>query len=347
MTSSLQQHMTNFSVLAPLLTGLGQGLLSGPGGGRAGLAQGLQGMQQMLMQRQREEALNQLNLPDNMKGILGALGPQGQNQILSQFAISQMKKPERDIRTVGGDLVEVTPDGVDTIYDAPEEPTTKMRNAIAAGLRPGTPEFLDFMKGQPLVTVGGENPYKIPQGYMLKDPSDPSQGVAPIPGSSQDPSTPTEKQRNDVRRATTAYNGIKEGLQDYRSLVEKHGTEIIPGEGKDALIAARRTLQLQLKELFNLGVLNGPDLALMNQLMTDPTDPMVMMGNIASGSDMRERVGANITQLEGMLEKMWASQVAPTAQPDPVNKTESRLRELIAGGMSEEEAFARAIEEGL
>lgn len=50
-----------------------------------------------------------------------------------------------------------------------------------------------------------------------------------------------------------------------------------PGKRKDELATAHRDLQMQMKELYNLGVLNGPDLMLMDQILLDPTS---IMGNV-------------------------------------------------------------------
>jgi len=61
--------------------------------------------------------------------------------------------------------------------------------------------------------IGGkELPYKIPNGFMLKDQNDPSQGVVPIPGSGKDASPPEQAGKTQMLR--TAKNALSsvEGL---------------------------------------------------------------------------------------------------------------------------------------
>lgn len=60
-------------------------------------------------------------------------------------------------------------------------------------------------------------------------------------------------------------------LNRYEALLREHGTEITPGKKQAELGAAHTDLMMELKELFNLGVLNGPDLELMLKVVNDPT----------------------------------------------------------------------------
>ena len=101
----------------------------------------------------------------------------------------------------------------------------------------------------------------------------------------------------------------------------------MPGKDKDALLAARRSLQLQMKELFNLGVLNGPDLALMDSLMVDPTSIANNAMDMIGAADLNERVTTNLVQLRRMFKdiiepKLNAAGIAlppdvPPAAPPP------------------------------
>lgn len=54
-----------------------------------------------------------------------------------------------------------------------------------------------------------EPPYKIPNGFMLKDQNDPSQGVTPIPGSGQDALTPEQAAKTQqMRTAQDALSNV-------------------------------------------------------------------------------------------------------------------------------------------
>lgn len=76
----------------------------------------------------------------------------------------------------------------------------------------------------------------------------------------------------DVKSAETANNSLALGEQlkaetdKIEQLWSKYGTrEVLDRGAVAAENSARRSMQIQLKELFNLGVLNGPDLDLLNE----------------------------------------------------------------------------------
>jgi hypothetical protein len=90
--------------------------------------------------------------------------------------------------------------------------------------------------------------------------------------------------------ADQAYQALIPLLDEYEKTITdpKTGTGRVffneVGES-DKVNQQRKNIQLQLKELYNLGVLNGPDLALMNQMLFDPSvsiNPMQVLGGIAN-----------------------------------------------------------------
>jgi len=96
----------------------------------------------------------------------------------------------------------------------PEQPKLSAleEKLTTAGYEKDTPEYqaaarkLLEPRSAVNVNVGGSNqPFKIPNGFMLKDPSNPSLGVTPIPGSSQDALT-TEN----AGKATMLEQGAKD-----------------------------------------------------------------------------------------------------------------------------------------
>lgn len=69
-----------------------------------------------------------------------------------------------------------------------------------------------------------------------------------------------------VTKTIEASDSAMAATNTIRDLLKKHGTREILDRGAIASEeSTRRNLQLQLKELFNLGVLNGPDLELLNE----------------------------------------------------------------------------------
>lgn len=100
-----------------------------------------------------------------------------------------------------------------------------------------------------------------------------------------------------------------EGLDDYESIYGKSGGAVVPGADKDKLSTQRRALQMQMKELYNLGVLNGPDLDLLNEMMVDPTAIGPNVLNFLGVSDLDERVRANVAHIRDIMKDLAAPQL--------------------------------------
>ena len=120
----------------------------------------------------------------------------------------------------------------------------------------------------------------------------------------------TTKMRNDAVSVDQAFNNLDTALTNYGTLINKTGVSMMPGQENDQIVQARTNLQLQLKELYNLGVLNGPDLSLMQQMIFDPqtswTDPIGNVAKIAGGrvpgvSSVGDRATQSIGTLRDML----------------------------------------------
>ncbi|MEM1149456.1 MAG: hypothetical protein AAGI03_02725 [Pseudomonadota bacterium] len=170
--------------------------------------------------------------------------------------------------------------------DRGRDPIAALRaRADAAGLAPGTPEYQKFM-----IDNG--------RGAGLQIRSDGKGGFEL--GTNGLPDVPTAI-KTEALRGKAAFDSIMKGLDDWDVLVADIGATVLPGAGKDALLTARRSLQLQMKELFNLGVLNGPDLMLMDELLVDPTDLLNAGMDGAGVADVRERAKANSKQLRDMM----------------------------------------------
>lgn len=140
---------------------------------------------------------------------------------------------------------------------------------------------------------------------------------------------PTEAQRNRVSSVNQAFQTINDELDRYAALVKKNGIEVMPGEGKDNLNAVRQGIMLQMKELFNLGVLNGPDLSLMERMIYDPVVDVTKEGGLVNlvpqlwtgafgGAD--ERARNSVSELKRMLRNIKesaAQSIGAPSQPPP------------------------------
>lgn len=129
---------------------------------------------------------------------------------------------------------------------------------------------LDLERQKLAASEGG----KLPSGYRRTADGN----MEYIPGGPADPTVKasqgaggvTTKMRNDAFAVDQAYRNLDTALQNYDALIQKTGASALPGQDQDKITQARTNLQLQLKELYNLGVLNGPDLSLMQQMIFDP-----------------------------------------------------------------------------
>lgn len=94
----------------------------------------------------------------------------------------------------------------------------------------------------------------------------------PTEGGPQDPATLSSSDLSNYRKGLVNLDRAEDALEEYATLIQQNeGGLRWPGEQRARLEAAYRNVLLELKEAYNLGVLNGPDLQLMEQILTDPT----------------------------------------------------------------------------
>mgnify|MGYP001611371708 FL=1 len=90
------------------------------------------------------------------------------------------------------------------------------------------------------------------------------------------PSEDARKINNEIVK-NDAYKVIRKGhdslqfLLDFEKAFDESGLETFPGESKAKLKTTYQTTLLNLKEFFNLGVLNGPDLSVLQGIIPDPS----------------------------------------------------------------------------
>ncbi|CAN7371378.1 hypothetical protein [Aminobacter sp. LjRoot7] len=132
--------------------------------------------------------------------------------------------------------------------------------------------------------------------------SAPVEGQRPgmIPITSPKAQKPTEAQRNRSSSVDQAFSTITSELDRYAELVDKSGIQVKPGEAKDNLNTVRQGIMLQMKELFNLGVLNGPDLSLMERMIYDPVVDPLKEGGIAN---LPDQIWTGVTGVAGARAK--------------------------------------------
>lgn len=106
-----------------------------------------------------------------------------------------------------------------------------------------------------------------------------------------------------IHNGAYAYSSVLNEFDAYSDMM-KEDIPLRPGAKLDAVKATRRNIQMQLKELYNLGVLNGPDLELMDQIMFDPTSIGARAMDFVGVADNEDRAMANIDQVKRMLKNL-------------------------------------------
>ena len=284
--------------------------------------------QQMLAQRQqqRQQQLQQQYVQSQPEQL----------QALAQFAPELVAKQQAQ-----------------AAFRKPDEGTSLQQNLIAAGLRPGTPEFQQAMMqavNKPAVQI---NQPSLPAGFMPVDPQDLTKGVRPIPGSAQDPNTPTTQQRNTAIKAKQTFDSLNTQLDKYGALLDRVGSEVVPGKDRDELMNRQTQLLLDLKELNNLGVLNGPDEQILRRLLIDPTTPTNLLRDafsfLTGGDTVGERARANVEVLrEQAADKVRSQQPQqPLAPPQTAATKSSHSQRAKSMGLSMEDVEYTAKQRGL
>lgn len=99
---------------------------------------------------------------------------------------------------------------------------------------------------------------------------------------------------------------VMESLDDYDRIFASGGGAIMPGVQRDKLRKQRTAIQMQMKDLYNLGALQGPDMALLDSLMVDPTAFGTNAADMIGLADLDERFKSNTAQLRDILKDLAA-----------------------------------------
>ena len=278
------------------------GLASGFEAQRLGMLGQMQSLQQKQMEQQIAEQERQAELRRRRQAMMPGLA----GGMLSAA-------PETQAQAMQG-LLELYPDMAPQILLEQQKAamkgpnlTTLQRNLEAAGYIPGTPEYQSAVEqylSKPATSVSIDTGAKLPSGYMWRDPEDKAKGARPIPGG------PVEKEQ---RKEEYRLGAAQTALDRYRQVLKEVGPRWAMGEAKAKLQTAYTDTMIEMKELFNLGVLQGPDMAIMENALRDPT---------TISAQILEQIGgieAFLSQLDLVQQKLtdakkraaWLSQGAP------------------------------------
>lgn len=191
------------------------------------------------------------------RGIAQA-GPDGVNMVLP---IEPEAKPiSWQTEVIGNRVVAYNPQDPSQTKDMGPAPP-KSESSVADTFRPATPEDL--------------RAWNIPEGAAVKINN--RTGEPQIISGARPASEYTPTQQNKFIQQAGVLDSMEGALNTYRNLVKTKGPQVwttgIGGDNPTAkeLDAARTAVLIQAKELFNLGVLNGPDLDIIGAAVPDVT----------------------------------------------------------------------------
>jgi len=142
-----------------------------------------------------------------------------------------------------------------------------------------------------------------------------------------------------IQKEAFAYAALLRGLDDYEAML-REGTTMWPGERKDRLDAARTNLQMQMKEIYGLGALQGPDKQLLDDVFLNPTS---ISGNIMDSvgfADIEDRALSNLSEVRTMMRdliepKLQAANIDINALAPPSQgiseMTDEQLLQMLQG----------------
>lgn len=106
---------------------------------------------------------------------------------------------------------------------------------------------------------------------------------------------PTVGEAEKLRDAVGRLGKFKQGIGEMKEYVKKHGSYEYFGESGANMQGLATDLQLEAKELYNLGVLNGPDLMLISKAISDPAS---MKSIFTRGKTRQAELDRVLTQME-------------------------------------------------
>ena len=164
-----------------------------------------------------------------------------------------------------GTILRNSSTGEETFYaGAPKEVKQKETSPLlrsVVGLKDGVSGTFvkDYSTGKPVEVDF------IPEKTPLAKSIGKVFGATPMEGF-----TPTTQDAEKIKVARDARDGIAAGMARLDDLYKTNGTELV-GDNATEMEGIVTGMQLNLKELQNLGVLNGPDLALLQRQIPDPS----------------------------------------------------------------------------
>ena len=219
-------------------------------------------------------------------------------------------------------------------FREPDEGTSLEQNLQAAGLQPGSPEYQQaVMEAITRPQVSINQPVKPPTGYEnVYDDSGNLVSQRIIPGGPADPRQLTTTQRNEMAKMKSSRDSIISQLDKYSSEIARLGIPGVGSKDKDRLEAMQGQLILDMKEAFNLGVLNAGDLPALQKLLKDPfsfqTRAKMLAENALTGESMEDRAIANVETVKELLSDRYNAVLGIESPDAGAPDIKNRIRSL-------------------
>jgi len=240
----------------------------------AGAAGGLQGINDLLgqyMNYQYQRKGKQQDLMDEMALYLQKLDAQRkgkQQDLMDEMALYPQKldaQRQSDLLSRQGQA------DIDLRKEQTMLPLKEASDIRVANAKPVVPTYIMGPDGEITGNVNG----KISRTPVIKQTPEQKKmeerKKLEVPGFNlSDDITPLPREADKIREAMGRLDNFEQGVNDMKALVDKHGSFEYFGESGAAMNSLATDLQLEAKELKNLGVLNGPDLGLIQKMIADP-----------------------------------------------------------------------------
>jgi hypothetical protein len=146
-------------------------------------------------------------------------------------------------------------------------------------------------------TAPGQQPYNW--GTVRDDATGEVLQVDPRSGQTRPISTPggqpVREIPESIRKETAAIDILVDELDNLEEIIKRNGTTIVPGPALQEITTALNSAQIAYKTAAGLGVLNGPDLAIMEQALGDPTSAIAKLRGRGTSAQV-------LTALKGVRE---------------------------------------------
>lgn len=288
-------------------------------GGFGSILQGLSAGGKKYRQIKESDAAEQERLEDRLA--------QAEMRKLQKRTLEQALEP-RPEAPVSWDRVE-TDDGIVQV-----NPRTGEVRPLMSGDKPIKPRPRDVPLEEVLNDAGERvyTPRSQAVGRRAPAPSGPAGSYTPMQGPDgrtvfHNPTTGETREApenltpqsaggvQDKTKRSRAMANMGKALDGLEQTLTAQGSTVTPSVGRDVLQTAYQNTLLQAKELYELGVLNGPDYMIMQKLLRDPTS---VMGRVESYGSSEEQTKRALAQL-GEVRKIMGGLVGGT----PTGKTVS------------------------